>query len=106
MDRTQILDLMSSLKLYGMHSAYDEVMAIGLKHQHEPLRKIVARLNAEGIPGPHGGLWNASTIDGSWQRRNGILNNEPYLARLVWNRQRFLKNPETSKRVSQANPRS
>jgi hypothetical protein len=27
MERTQILDLMSSLKLYGMRSAYDEIMA-------------------------------------------------------------------------------
>ena len=31
MERTQILDLMSSLKLYGMRSAYDEVMAAGIK---------------------------------------------------------------------------
>ena len=30
------LDLMSSLKLYGMRSAYDEVMASGIKRQHEP----------------------------------------------------------------------
>ena len=36
MERTQILDLMSSLKLYGMRSAYDEVMASGIKRQHEP----------------------------------------------------------------------
>lgn len=31
MERTQILDLMGSLKLYGMRSAYDEVMAAGIK---------------------------------------------------------------------------
>ena len=44
-------------------------------------RKIVTRLNAEGIPGPRGGVWNASTVNGSRQRRNGILNNEMYLGR-------------------------
>src|SRR5688500_9718148 len=39
----------------------------------QPARKVVARLNGEGIPGPRGGAWNASTINGSRQRRNGIL---------------------------------
>ncbi len=34
------LDLMSSLKLYGMRSAYDEVMAAGIKRQHEPPRIV------------------------------------------------------------------
>ncbi len=43
MERTQILDLMSSLKLYGMRGAYDEVMASGLKRQHE-LPRIVGDL--------------------------------------------------------------
>jgi len=70
----------------------------------QPPRKIAARLNAEGIPGPRGGTWSGSTINGSRQRRNGILNNELYLGRLVWNRQRFVKDPETGKRVSRANP--
>ena len=36
MERTQILDLMSTLKLYGMRSAYDEVMGNGIKRKHEP----------------------------------------------------------------------
>ena len=40
MERTQILDLMGSLKLYGMRSAYDEVMAAGIKRQHEPPRIV------------------------------------------------------------------
>ena len=69
-------------------------------------RRIVAALNAEGIPGPRGGQWNASTINGSRQRRNGILNNEMYLGRVVWNRQRFVKDPETGRRVSRPNPES
>jgi DNA invertase Pin-like site-specific DNA recombinase len=67
-------------------------------------RAIAAALNREGIPSPRGGLWNASTINGSRQRRNGILNNELYLGRITYNRQRFVKDPDTGKRVSRLNP--
>ena len=69
-----------------------------------PPRKIAAALNAEGIPSPRGGQWNASTINGSRQRRNGILNNELYLGVITYNRQRFIKDPDTGKRVSRLNP--
>ena len=41
------LDLMSSLKLYGMRSAYDEVMASGIKRQHEPPRIVGDLLQSE-----------------------------------------------------------
>ena len=47
MERTQILDLMSTLKLYGMRSAYDETMASGLKRQHEPPRIVGDLLQSE-----------------------------------------------------------
>lgn len=47
MERTQILDLMGSLKLYGMRNAYDEVMATGIKRQHEPPRIVGDLLTAE-----------------------------------------------------------
>lgn len=47
MERTHILDLMSSLKLYGMRSAYDEVMAAGIKRQHEPPRIVGDLLQSE-----------------------------------------------------------
>ncbi len=67
-------------------------------------RKIAADLNNEAVPGPRGGPWNASTINGSRQRRNGILNNELYIGRIVYNRQHFSKDPETGKRVSRPNP--
>ena len=67
-------------------------------------RQIAGRLNAEGIPSPRGGQWNASTINGSRQRRNGILNNELYRGRITYNRQRFIKDPETGKRIARPNP--
>jgi site-specific DNA recombinase len=68
-------------------------------------RRIASRLNAEGIPSPRGGQWNASTINGSRQRRNGILNNELYLGRITYNRQRFIKDPDSGKRRSRLNPK-
>jgi DNA replication protein DnaC len=38
---------MSSLKLYGMRSAYDAVMAAGIKRQHEPPRIVGDLLQSE-----------------------------------------------------------
>ena len=38
---------MSSLKLYGMRNAYDEVMAAGIKRQHEPPRIVGDLLQSE-----------------------------------------------------------
>jgi site-specific DNA recombinase len=67
-------------------------------------RQIAARLNREATPGPRGGQWNASTINGNRRRRNGILNNELYTGRITYNRQRFVKDPETGKRIARPNP--
>lgn len=47
MERTKVLELMGSLKLYGMRNAYDEVMATGIKRQHEPPRIVGDLLTAE-----------------------------------------------------------
>ncbi len=47
MERTQVLDLMGNLKLYGMRNAYDEIMATGIKRQHEPPRIVGELLSAE-----------------------------------------------------------
>ncbi len=69
-------------------------------------KQIAKALNAEGIRGPRGALWSPSTIHGSAERGIGILHNELYIGRLVWNRQRFLKDPDTGKRVSRMNPLS
>ena len=67
-------------------------------------QSIACALNAEKIAGPQGSEWGPSTIHGNVQRRNGILNNEPYIGRLVWNRQRFLKDPESGNRIARPNP--
>jgi len=38
------------------------------------------------------------------RRRIGILNNELYLGQILYNRQRFLKDPEAGKRIARPNP--
>ena len=47
MDRSDILELMATLKLFGMRAAYDEVMATAIKRQYEPARIIGELLAAE-----------------------------------------------------------
>ncbi len=73
-------------------------------------RTIAIELNREGVAPPRLGKrersasWSFSTISGNWRRGTGILNNELYLGKLVWNRQRFIKDPETGKRQARPNP--
>jgi len=67
-------------------------------------RRIAFDLNAEGIAGPGGGTWGSSTINGNAARGTGILNNELYVGRLVWNRLCYVKDPATGNRVSRLNP--
>ncbi|ESX27827.1 hypothetical protein X767_02600 [Mesorhizobium sp. LSJC264A00] len=49
-------------------------------------RDIAHDLNTDRIPPPRGRAWNASTINGNVQRGTGLLHNELYAGRLIWNR--------------------
>ena len=69
-------------------------------------KAIAHTLNRQKVPGPSGEGWAPSTINGNWRRGTGILNNELYIGRLVWNRQSFIKNPENGRRVARLNPAS
>lgn len=69
-------------------------------------REIAHGLNRDAVSAPRGSTWNASTIHGNCERRSGILHNELYAGRLVWNRVRMIKDPDTGKRVSRINPES
>src|SRR5581483_6495028 len=69
-------------------------------------RAIALDLNREDVAGPFGRTWGDTTIRGHACRGNGILNNELYVGCLVWNRQRFIKDPSTGRRVSRRNPES
>jgi site-specific DNA recombinase len=69
-------------------------------------RLIARTLNAEHVPGPDGSLWSDTTIRGHVKRGTGIINNELYVGRLIWNRQRYVKDPSTGRRVSRMNPQA
>ena len=47
MERSQILETMSGLKLFGMKAAYDEIIATAVKRRHEPQRVVGDLLAAE-----------------------------------------------------------
>ena len=66
-------------------------------------RTIARTLNEDGIPGPGGKPWGDTTIRGHVKRGTGVVNNELYIGRLIWNRLRYVKNPSTGKRVSRLN---
>lgn len=69
-------------------------------------KEIAFQLNREGVPGPRNRPWIDATIRGNPVAGTGILNNELYAGVLAWNRQRFVKNPETGTRISRINPES
>lgn len=69
-------------------------------------RDIAHDLNADQIAPPRGRAWNASTINENSQRGTGLLNNELYAGRLVWNKVRMVKDPDTGRRISRPNPES
>lgn len=47
MERTEILNTMKALKLFGMSAGYDEIVANAVKRQHEPQRVVSDLLTAE-----------------------------------------------------------
>ncbi len=69
-------------------------------------RAIAKTLNDENVAGPDGRLWSDTTIRGHAQRRTGVLRNDLYQGKLVWNKQRYVKDPRTGKRLARVNPKS
>lgn len=66
---------------------------------------IAVRLTRDGCPMPRSATaWQSSTIYGWAERRSGILRNDLYAGRIVWNKSKMVKDPETGKRVSRPNP--
>ena len=62
------------------------------------VQKIAHRLNELGVESPRKSLWGGSAIYGSPVKGSGILNNRLYIGELVWNRSKWVKNPDTGKR--------
>jgi site-specific DNA recombinase len=69
-------------------------------------RAIARALNDDGLPGPGGRPWSDTTIRGHHARRTGLLHNKLDVGRLVWNRQRYVKDPATGRRLTRLNPES
>ncbi len=69
-------------------------------------KAIALALNENGVPSPRARGWGPSTINGNRERGTGILNNELYSGRLVWNRLTYRKDPQSGKRISRINPES
>lgn len=59
---------------------------------------IARDLNARGVPGPRGGAWRASTINGDRKRLNGILQNRIYAGELVHFRTEKVTHPQTRRK--------
>ena len=64
---------------------------------------IVVALNTEGVPGPGGRLWRATTLRGQGRRGTGILRNPTYIGKMVWNRASYIRSPKTGKRLARIN---
>jgi DNA replication protein DnaC len=47
MERAEVLDMMGTLKLFGMRAAYDETLAVAIKRRHEPQKFAGDLLKAE-----------------------------------------------------------
>lgn len=69
-------------------------------------KRIALKLNQDGIAGARGGAWASTMINGNRDRGTGILNNELYVGRLVWNRLRYSKDPDSGGPGRTTPPRS
>ena len=61
-------------------------------------RVIADKLNRLGVPSTRGSTWAASAIYGDYNDSTGLLNNQLYIGRYIWNRSEWRKDPDTGKR--------
>ena len=69
-------------------------------------RDIAAGLNRDRVPSPRGSTWALTAIRGDVKRGVGILANPIYVGRQIWNRSRWVKHPDTGRRIRQERPES
>lgn len=72
----------------------------------ESCKSIALELNARGIPSPRGASWAQNAIYGHPGKGTGILNQELYIGRLIWNRTRWVQKPGSKQRKRIERPRS
>ncbi len=70
------------------------------------VQRIAFRLNELKVPSPRGTSWAVSALFGSPAKGSGILNNELYAGRYVWNRSQWVKDPDTGSRKRIERPQS
>jgi hypothetical protein len=75
----------------------------GLRQWPKP-KQIAERLNADGIPGPRGDRWRATTLRPDRTRGNGLLQNELYTGRIVHNQTSKVVEPMTRRVRIRPNP--
>ena len=77
----------------------------------EGMTRIASDLNARGVPGPgrkktKPSTWSATALYGTPKAGSGLLNNELYIGRYVWNRREWVKDPDDpTRRVPRMRPR-
>tara|TARA_R110002072_G_scaffold266301_1_gene425157 strand:+ start:8679 stop:10268 length:1590 start_codon:yes stop_codon:yes gene_type:complete len=69
-------------------------------------KSIVSELNERKVNSPRGSSWGISSLYGSPAKGTGVLHNELYIGRQIWNRSQWLKDPDTGKRIRVERPES
>jgi len=75
------------------------------------LQRIAADLNARHVPGPgrkrtKPSTWSVAALYGTPRAGSGLLNNELYVGRYIWNRREWVKDPDNPiRRVPRMRPR-
>ena len=67
---------------------------------------IASELNRQGVPAPRSGSWCRTAIYGDRRSGVGILNNPLYLGKYIWNRSKWVKDPDTGRRRRIERPQS
>lgn len=68
-------------------------------------QRIAHELNRLQVPSLRGNTWAGSAIYGNPLKLSGVLNNELYIGRYIWNRSKWVKDPDTGKRTRMERPR-
>ena len=61
-------------------------------------KRIADKLNRLGVVSTRGSTWAANAIYGDYSDATGLLNNQLYIGRYIWNRSEWRKDPDTGKR--------
>jgi hypothetical protein len=111
------LGLPTGGKCYGFSASGEVVEAeaavvreIFARASHgDSLKTIASDLNVRGIPSPGAGwVRKKRRKDGRWlvSAVHSLLENERYIGRIIWNRRKWISDPDSGKRVPLSRPES